>query len=83
MHDERTWRIQLFYKIFALKIINYQFLSYDIESASKTCIYWISILKQLLSCSITIYIYLIFVKMTKHLGTNQLFPLLNYMVSIS
>jgi len=28
-------RIQLFYKIFAQKIINYQFLSYDIESAWK------------------------------------------------
>jgi hypothetical protein len=29
----QTRRIQLFYKIFAQKIINYQFLSYDIESA--------------------------------------------------
>ena len=26
-------QIQLFYEIFAQKIINYQFLSYDIESA--------------------------------------------------
>jgi hypothetical protein len=31
----QTRRIQLFYKIFALKIINYQFLSYDIESGYK------------------------------------------------
>jgi hypothetical protein len=29
----QTRRIKLFYKIFAQKIINYQFLSYDIESA--------------------------------------------------
>ena len=28
-----TGRIQLFYKIFTQEIINYQFLSYDIESA--------------------------------------------------
>jgi len=29
----RHGRIQLFYEIFAQKIINYKFLSYDIESA--------------------------------------------------
>jgi hypothetical protein len=29
----QTRRIQLFYKIFSQKIINYQFLSYNIESA--------------------------------------------------
>jgi hypothetical protein len=27
--------------------------------------------------------YLILVKMTKHFGTNQLFPLLKYMINIS
>jgi hypothetical protein len=35
------------------------------------------------SCSITIYMYLILTKMTKHFGTNQLFPLLKYMINIS
>jgi hypothetical protein len=42
----QTRRIQLFIKIFAQKIINYQCISYDIESAEKTFIYWICILKQ-------------------------------------
>jgi hypothetical protein len=49
-----TTRLILIYKIVlkiahqtvAQKIINYQFLSYDIESVYKTCIYWICILKQ-------------------------------------
>jgi hypothetical protein len=35
------------------------------------------------SSSITIYMYLILAKMTKHFGTNQLFPLLKYMINIS
>ena len=40
-------------------------------------------IKTKFSCSITIYMYLILTKMTKHFGTNQLFPLLKYMINIS
>ena len=45
-------------QIFAQKIINCQFLSYDIESANNKCIYGICILKQWISCSITMYLIL-------------------------
>ena len=40
------------------KLLTDNFLSYDIESAKKTCIYWICILKQLLSCPIPMYLIL-------------------------
>jgi hypothetical protein len=69
--------------MFAQKIINYQFLSYDIESALKNVHLLDLYIKTIIFCSITIYMYLILAKMTKHFGTNQLFPLLKYMINIS
>jgi hypothetical protein len=49
---------KLFYWIFAQKMINCQFLPYDIESAKNKCIYGICILKQWISCSVTMYLIL-------------------------
>ena len=78
----QIWWTKLFYWIFAQKIINCQFLSYDIESAKNKCIYGICILKQRISCSIAMY--LILAKMTNlHFGANLLFPLLKYMINTS
>jgi hypothetical protein len=68
--------------MFAQKIINYQFLSYDIESALKNVHLLDLYIKTIIFCSITIYMYLILAKMTKHFGTNQLFPLLKYMIRL-
>ena len=40
------------------KLLTVFFLSYDIKSANKNFIYWIWILKQYISCSITMYLIL-------------------------
>ena len=51
-------RLNCFIEYLHRKLLTANFLSYDIESAKKWCIYWICVLKQSISCSITMYLIL-------------------------
>ena len=79
----QTRQIQLFYKIVAQKCINYQCSHLWYWKCLKNVHSLDLYIKTIISCSITIYMYLILAKKTKHFGTNQLLPLLKYMINIS
>ena len=51
------------------KLFTTNFSRMILKVLKKTCFYWICIFKQQFSCSITIFMYIILAKMTKHFGT--------------
>jgi hypothetical protein len=55
----KAWWLNCFIEYLHRKLLTANFLSYDIESATKKCIYWICILKQLISCSIAMNLILV------------------------